>query len=266
MLRLTATDRPDEKGLPMSDPAEESTPAKLSRRGVIAAGAGMAAAAAATLGPAGIADAVSHAGGSTAPHPKTPAEALRILQAGNKRYRQGRLQLRDYSPVGARRAAEQKPLAAIITCADSRISPELVFDIERGNIFVSRIAGNSIDVGTLGSTEYAVAVLGVKLVMVLGHSDCGAIKAAIGTVTEGKTYPAAKYGSIGKVIQGLVPTVKSLPADQRTLGRCVPANAIAQATDLAARGPIIAPAVASRAVQVVAGVYNIANGAVSIVR
>jgi carbonic anhydrase len=250
----------------MSDPAKDPAPAELSRRRVILAGAGLAATAAATLGPTALADAASHAGGSTAPHPKTPTEALRILQAGNQRYRQGKLQLRDYSPVGERRAAEQKPLAAIITCADSRISPELVFDIERGNIFVSRIAGNSVDVGTLGSTEYAVAVLGVKLVMILGHSDCGAIKAAIGTVTEGKTYPSSKYGSIGEVIEGLVPTVKSLPADQRNLARCVPANAIAQATDLARRGPIIAPAVAAGTVQVVAGVYNIANGAVSIVR
>jgi carbonic anhydrase len=131
-------------------------------------------------------------GGGRAPHPRTPAEALRVLQAGNKRYRREKLTLRDYSPVGEKRAPEQKPFAAIITCADSRISPELVFDVERGNIFVSRIAGNGIDSGTLGSTEYAVAVLGVKLVLVLGHSDCGAVKSAIGAVTEGKAYPSSK--------------------------------------------------------------------------
>jgi carbonic anhydrase len=221
---------------------------------------------AAALGGAGVAEALTGSTGGRAPHPKTPAEALRVLQAGNTRYRRGKLSLRDYSPVGERRASEQKPFAAIITCADSRISPELVFDVERGNIFVSRIAGNSVDSGMLGSTEYAVAVLGVKVVMVLGHSDCGAVKAAIGMVTEGKTYPSSKYGSIGEVVDLLVPTVRSLPADERTLARCVPANAIAQAQDLARRGPIIAPAVQSGAIQVVAGVYNIANGAVSIVR
>jgi carbonic anhydrase len=221
---------------------------------------------AAAFGGVGAAEALAGSTGGNAPHPKTPAEALRILQAGNKRYRQGKLSLRDYSPVGEKRASEQKPFAAVITCADSRISPELVFDVERGNIFVSRIAGNSIDSGTLGSTEYGIAVLGVKVVMILGHSDCGAIKAAIGAVTEGKTYPSSKYGSIGKVVDLLVPTVKSLPADQRTLGRCVPANAIAQAQDLARRGPIVAPAIKSGSIQVVAGVYNIANGAVSIVR
>src|SRR5882757_8624652 len=235
----------------------------LSRRRFLGGVGGVAGAAA--LGGVGAAEALAaRPGGGKAPHPKTPAEALKLLQAGNKRYRQGKLQLRDYSPVGEKRASEQKPFAAIITCADSRISPELVFDIERGNIFVSRIAGNSIDSGTLGSTEYAVGLLGVKIVVVLGHSDCGAIKAAIGAVTEGKTYPSSKYGAIGDFVDLLVPTVKSLPADQRTLARCVPANAIAQAQDLARRGPIVAPAVAAGKIQIVAGVYNLANGAVSV--
>ncbi|HEX3737551.1 MAG TPA: carbonic anhydrase [Solirubrobacterales bacterium] len=236
----------------------------LSRRRFLGALGGAAGAAA--LGGVGAAEALARPGGGQVPHPKTPAEALQILQAGNRRYRQEKLELRDYSPVGERRAAEQKPFAAIITCADSRISPELVFDVERGNLFVSRIAGNSIDSGTLGSTEYAIAVLGVKLVMVLGHSDCGAVKSAIAAVTEGKTYPPAKYGAIGEVIDLLVPTVKSLPADERTLHRCVPANAIAQAQKLGRSGPIVAPAVEAGSVQVVSGVYNIANGAVSVVR
>lgn len=235
----------------------------LSRRRFLGGVGGVAGAAA--LGGAGVAEAFTATStGGRAPHPKTPAEALRILQAGNKRYRQEKLTLRDYSPVGERRAAEQKPFAAIITCSDSRISPELVFDVERGNIFVSRVAGNGVDSGTLGSTEYAIAVLGVKLVLVLGHSDCGAIKSAIATVTEGKTYPSSKYGAIGDVIEPLLPTVKSLPADERTLARCVPANAIAQAQDLSRRGPIIAPAIEAGAIEVVAGVYNVANGAVSI--
>jgi carbonic anhydrase len=235
----------------------------LSRRRFLGGLGGVAGAAA--LGGFGAADALASTGGR-APQPKTPEETLRILQAGNKRYRQNKLQLRDYSPVGEKRAAEQKPMAAIITCADSRISPELVFDVERGNLFVSRIAGNSIDSGTLGSTEYAVAVLGVKLVMVLGHSDCGAIKAAIANVDEGKSYPASKYGAIGQFINLITPAVKSLPADERNLARCVPANAIAQSQNIAGRGPIVSAAVKAGTIQVVAGVYNIANGAVSIVR
>jgi carbonic anhydrase len=235
----------------------------VSRRRFLAGVGGAAGAAA--ISQAGVAGALAGRGGR-APHPETPTEALRLLQAGNKRYRQGKLQLRDYSPVGERRAAEQKPFAAIVTCADSRISPELVFDVERGNLFVSRIAGNSIDTGTLGSSEYAVAVLGVKLIVVLGHSDCGAVKSAIEVVVGGKSYPESKYGAIGAVIDHLLPTVRSLPPDERNLSRCVPANAIAQADSLAGRGPIVAPAVASGKLRVVAAVYNIANGAVSVVR
>jgi carbonic anhydrase len=242
----------------------ESSGSNVSRRRFLAGIGGVAGAAA--LGPLGAVEALARPGGGRAPHPQTPTEALRLLQAGNRRYRQGKLQLRDYSPVGERRAADQKPFAAIITCADSRISPELVFDVERGNLFVSRIAGNSIDAGTLGSTEYAVAVLGVQLVMVLGHSDCGAIKAAIGVVSDGKSYPASKYGAIGGVIDHLVPTIRALPADERSLARGVPANAISQAGNLSRRNPIVAPAVAAGKLQVVAAVYNIANGAVSIVR
>ncbi len=235
----------------------------LSRRRFLTGVGGAAGAAA--LGQVGVAEALARPRGGRAPHPKTPTEALRLLQAGNWRYRQNKLQLRDYSPVGARRAAEQMPLAAIITCADSRVSPELVFDVERGNLFVSRIAGNSIDTGTLGSSEYAVAALGVKLIMVLGHSDCGAVTSAI-EVVKGKSYPKSKYGAIGKVIDEIVPTVRSLPQDERNLARCVPANAISQAGDLARRGPIVAPAIAAGKLRVVAAVYNIANGAVSIVR
>jgi carbonic anhydrase len=236
----------------------------LSRRRLLALAGGAAGAAA--LGPIGAAEALARSGGSRYPHPKTPTEAVRLLQAGNWRYRHGKLQLRDYSPVGERVASEQKPFAAIITCADSRISPELVFDVERGNLFVSRVAGNSIDTATLGSTEYAVTVLGVKLVVVLGHSDCGAIKSAIDVVSHGKSYPPSKYGAIGEVIDDLVPTIESLPPEERHVARCVPANAISQAQDIAGRGPIVAPAIAEGKIRVVAAVYNLANGAVSIVR
>lgn len=233
----------------------------LSRRKLLASAGGLAAAAA--LGPGQAAEALASGTGGRAPHPKTPTEAIRLLQAGNWRYRHEKMQLRDYSPVGERIASEQKPFAAIITCADSRISPELVFDVERGNVFVSRIAGNSIDEGTLGSTEYAVGVLGVNVVMVLGHTNCGAVKSAI-EVVNGKGYPESEYGAIGGVVDLVVPMVQSLPPAERNLRRCVTANAIGQAQDLASRGPIVAPAIAAGKIRVVAGVYNLANGCVSV--
>jgi carbonic anhydrase len=238
--------------------------ADLSRRRFLTQ-LGAAAAGAAVLGPAEVATAKRPQRGARAPHPKTPAAALRVLQAGNWRYRHGKLQLRDYSPVGERIASKQQPFAAILTCADSRISPELVFDVERGNLFVSRIAGNGVDVGTLGSTEYAVAVLGVKLVMVLGHSDCGAVKAALEVVHGTKSYPAKKYGAIGDVVDEVVPAVRGIPAGKNALGQGIVANARAQAEALRGREPIIAPAVRRGDLNVVVAVYDIGSGRVSLV-
>ncbi|HEY2162072.1 MAG TPA: carbonic anhydrase [Solirubrobacteraceae bacterium] len=203
--------------------------------------------------------------GAAAPHPQTPDEALQVLQEGNQRYINGQLELRDFSPVAEQSASKQAPFAAIITCADSRISPSLVFDTIGGNLFVSRIAGNSVDTGTLGSTEYAVAVLGVKLLMVLGHSNCGAVDAALGVASGKKSYPPAKYGAIGPVVDLIVPTVKALPPDKRNLPDAIVANAHDQAKILASKEPIIAPAVKSGQIKVLAGVYDIASGQVSLV-
>jgi carbonic anhydrase len=225
--------------------------------------AGLAGAAA--LVPGAAAEAIAATSKRKAPHPKTPREALRLLQGGNKRYRDGKLQLRDFSPVGERRAEAQQPFAAIITCSDSRISPTLIFDVERGNLFVSKVAGNSIDTGTLGSTEYAVAVLGVKLIMVLGHSDCGAVKSAIGVANGSASYPASKYGSIGPVVDAIVPTVESIPPDQRSLNNCVAWNSRNQAAEIASADPIVKPAVAAGSLMVVSAVYNIRSGRVKLV-
>jgi carbonic anhydrase len=198
-------------------------------------------------------------------HPNTPAEALNVLEEGNRRYRRGEIMLRDYSPKEVKIASEQKPFAAIVTCSDSRLSPPLIFDLQHGNLFVSRVAGNSIDVGTLGSTEYAVAVLGVKLVMVLGHSNCGAVKSAIEVANGSASYPPDRYGAIGAVVEGCVPPIESIPADRRSVDRCIRVNARAQAESLAQRDPIIRPAVDDGKLQVVAAVYDIPTGEVSLV-
>jgi carbonic anhydrase len=229
-------------------------------RGELLAGAPAGAAALGDVASAGAAVALHRR--PRRPHPRTPHQALEVLRHGNRRYRQGRVTFHDYSPVGEDRANDQKPFAAIITCADSRVSPSIVFDIELGNMFVSRIAGNSIDVGTLGSTEYAVKVLGVKAVMVLAHSDCGAIKAGIGVANGTSHYPPDRYGAIGKVVDGVVPPIKRLPPHRRTLHRCIRANARAQAAELAASKPIIKPAIEAGKLRVVAAVYEIGTGRV----
>jgi carbonic anhydrase len=242
--------------------------ADLSRKRFLGKAGG--AAVAATLAPVALldtpeADAKRPGLGGRFPHPKTPQEALAVLMQGNRRYQRGKLQLRDYSVPGEDIATKQTPFAAIITCADSRLSPPLVFDVHHGNLFVSRVAGNSVDVGTLGSTEYAVKVLGVKLVMVLGHSDCGAVMYAITVANGTASYPPDRYGAIGDVINAIVPPIQALPPAQRTVDHSIVVTATTQAADLAARTPIIKPAIDAGQIKVVAAVYNIRDGKVSLV-
>jgi carbonic anhydrase len=199
----------------------------------------------------------------TAPHPETPEEALSLLVEGNRRHQSGRLELHDHSPEDL--ASGQKPFAAIISCADSRVSPTLIFDVERGNLFSSKIAGNVIDTGTLGSTEFAIKVLGVKLVLVLGHSDCGAVTAAIEVANGAASYPPDEYGAIGEVVDKIVPPIQGIDPPERTLPHCISVNARAQADDLAARAPIVKRAIADRTIDVVAAVYDIKSGKVSLI-
>src|SRR3954447_24775609 len=181
----------------------------LTRRGVL--GAGVAAAGVAALG----ADAAIAQ--KPLPAPRTPQQALRLLLAGNRRWQRNHLHLHDYSPARERAAESQKPFAAILTCADSRLSTTLIFDVYRGNLFVARVAGNTADPELVGSIEYSIAVLGVKLVMVLGHSNCGAVDAAVGVANGTKTYPPEKYGQIGTFVNPIVPVAQGLPPEQRTM-------------------------------------------------
>ena len=170
----------------------------------------------------------------------------------------GERQLRRRAPRVA-----QAPFAAILCCADSRVSPPLVFDVERGNLFAAHVAGNSVDTGTLGSIEFAVAVLKVPLVMVLGHSDCGAVKAALAVAHGTAAFPPATHGAIGAVVDRIVPAVRDVP--EEALARATVANARAQAALLRGSEPILAPAVRRGDLRVVAAVYRIGSGRVSLV-
>jgi carbonic anhydrase len=197
---------------------------------------------------------------------KNPDEALAALLEGNRRHQAGKQELQDHSPVGDERPTRQEPFAAIISCADSRVSPTLIFDVEPGNVFSSRVAGNIVDSGSLGSTEYAVKVLGVKLVMVLGHSNCGAVRAAVEASEGDATYPPDEFGAIGEIVERILPAIGELPEGERDVETGVRANAAAQAAELASRGPIVKRAVEAGELAVVAAVYDIGTGAVSLVR
>jgi carbonic anhydrase len=146
--------------------------------------------------------------------PANAAAALRRLQAGNQRFVAGRTTSPGrYSARRAELAEGQAPFAVVLGCSDSRVSPEIVFDQGLGDLFSVRVAGNTAaDPIVIGSVEYSATVLGSVLLMVLGHDDCGAVKAAVDVATKGTTLP----GDLSSVAQPILPAVeavRSQPAD-----------------------------------------------------
>lgn len=134
----------------------------------------------------------------------TPDEALALLIDGNHAFLRDELRVPDLS--AARRlslATGQAPFCAYVTCSDSRVPPELLFGRGLGELFIIRNAGNTVDTVAMGSIEYAVAELGVPLVVVLGHEACGAVKAAMSVVEKNARFP----GSIDNMIEPIIPAV-----------------------------------------------------------
>ena len=195
-----------------------------------------------------------------------PEAILRGLVAGNQRFASGqatgpRRRPEDFLPL----AEGQAPLAVIIGCADSRVPPEVIFDQGVGDLFVVREAGNIISgagVVVKGSIEYAVAELGVTVAVVLGHSSCGAIKAALQHIAKNDAVPGA-IGELVKILRPVALSVKGKPGDP--LENAIRANVEAGVQRLKALDPILSPAVAQKRLKVVGGVYDLKTGKMSIV-
>jgi carbonic anhydrase len=133
-----------------------------------------------------------------------PATAWKALKEGNQRFVAGKPEHPSQSVEHrASLAAGQKPIAAVLGCADSRVAAELIFDQGLGDIFVVRTAGQAIDSAVLGSIEYAVTVLNVPLIVVLGHDGCGAVKAAIAALDDG----AVPAGFVRDVVERVAPSI-----------------------------------------------------------
>lgn len=179
-----------------------TTDLSLSRRdAMLAAGALAAAPAAALAQSAPPVQPAPQRNGKTA---LTPDQALELLKQGNRDF----LADRPFAaPVGNRRrletAANQTPFAAYVSCSDSRVPPELLFGRGLGELFIVRNAGNTVDTAAMGSIEFAVGVLGVPLIVIMGHERCGAVKAAMDVVDKNATFP----GSIGAMIEPILPAV-----------------------------------------------------------
>lgn len=214
-----------------------------------------------------------------------PSEALARLKEGNGRFTAGNMQhphesseerayiaKNSYENAGAislgmtseqaaKRRAElmksQHPFAIILSCSDSRVPPEIVFDEGLGDLFIVRVAGNVLNDEGLGSIEYGVDVLGARLIVVLGHESCGAVGAAMKTIAANGKAP----GHIQSLVTALKPVVKSTPkADLDTM---IKANVTHVVEALRSSTPILKEKVDSGEVQVVGGYYSLDTGAVT---
>lgn len=205
---------------------------------------------------------VSHA---AAPGPaRNPDDVLRALLEGNKRFAGGQATALRRQPADFAAVAEgQSPGAVILGCADSRVPPELIFDQGVGDLFVVRVAGNVVSgAGPVvkGSIEYAVAELGASLIMVLGHSGCGAVKAALKHIDNSDKLPGA-IRSLVDVLRPVAAQVKGQPGDP--LDNAIRANVAAGVERLKGLSPVLAPAVKQGKLKVTGAVYDLRTGAVT---
>ncbi len=196
--------------------------------------------------------------GPGAPNAIGPSAALARIMQGNERYAANISANRDYSAGRAERADAQYPIAAVVGCADSRVSPELIFDQGPGQLFVVRVAGNFVNGAGIASLEYAVKYLGVPLIVVLGHSNCGAISAAIKVLAEGATLPGRLLDLVADLKPGVQAAIDRKP--ENLLAAAISSNVTYNVGQLQGDEPIISGTVARGELKVVGGIYDIATG------
>jgi carbonic anhydrase len=181
---------------------------------------------------------------------------------GNARYAANEPNEKDFSHGRAERVSAQYPIAAVLSCSDSRVAPELAFDQGPGDIFAVRVAGNFVNQDGLASLEYGVKILGVPLIMVLGHTNCGAVAATVKVVTERAELP----GHLPELVKAIEPAVIAAHARH-------PSDLVAAATEenvklnvgrLKKDHPIISEAYAAKKIDVVGGIYDLATGKISL--
>ena len=195
--------------------------------------------------------------------PASPEAALQRLLDGNLRFVSGRL---SDDGEGPRRRAEvaqaQNPFAVVLTCADSRLAPEILFDQGLGDLFVVRVAGNVLDDALLGSIEYGVLHLGARVIMVVGHERCGAVQAAVEALDAGAS-EADMQTSIPALVAAIAPAIDAARVRSGALlDTAVDENAMHSARQILARSPLLKARTASGALKVVAARYDLDDGKV----
>ena len=211
---------------------------------------------------AAVAAELSAPGAPPPPNAIPPSEALKRLMDGNARYATNSPNERDFSSGRAARAQAQYPIAAILSCADSRVAPEFAFDQGPGNLFVVRVAGNIVNPDLLASLEYGVHFLGVPLIMVLGHSGCGAVDAAI-KVSKTK---AILPGHLPELISAIKPAVIVAERTQsgNLLDNAIAENVRRQVARLKHSPPVVEALYTEKKIDIVGGVYDLATGKIAL--
>jgi len=185
----------------------------------------------------------------------SPDAALQQLLAGNQRFAANQLTSIDHdlAILKEHTVGKQEPFAAVLACADSRVPVELVFDQTIGHIFVTRVAGNIVTPEIIASLEYSVAVLGIKTLLVLGHSSCGAVKAAM------------KADTVPGQISSLYPYLRqAVEQSGGNFDKAIEGNTKIQAELLRTSSTVIRDAVKAAKLSVEAGVYDLATGKVTL--
>jgi carbonic anhydrase len=254
---MTNTSQTSTSETQTSKPLQILPKPNLSRRELLKLGLGICGTSTVTgwLGGNALAQALPTA--PAAPSGITPDQALDKLMTGNQRF----VAQRQRNPHhGLARLTEvatgQAPFATILSCADSRVVPEIAFDQGIGDLFVTRVAGNLARADSLASEEYAIAALHTPLLMILGHERCGAVTAAL----QGGELP----GDIATLVAAIQPAIKAAAAEPGDpLTNAVKANVRLQVQQLL-RSPVMAAAVQAGTLKVVGGYYDLDSGVVSL--
>ena len=194
----------------------------------------------------------------------TPDEAIAALAAGNERFVSGKPLNQDFSKQIAKTSEDQKPYATVLSCLYSRIPPEIIFDQGIGDIFVGRVAGNVEDVNMVGSFEFAAALKGVKLIVVMGHTSCGAVAGAC---------QGAKLGNLTALLGEIQPAVELVKKDHPNENVCASplvddisvANVNETIKGIREMSPVITDLEAEGKVKVVGAMYDITTGKVTFI-
>lgn len=186
--------------------------------------------------------------------------ALARLQEGNARFVNNQPQTKDFSHERPALAKGQHPYAIVLTCADSRVAPEIMFDESLGKLFVIRVAGNIADPAVLGSIEYAAEHLHTQLLLVLGHDSCGAVQAAL----DGSHAPKNLATLVKEITPAAKEAKRKTPGAPHTLDTAVRENVRLQADHVVTRSPLLAEFVEKKELQIVGAVYHLDSGKVEV--